>query len=226
MSLTPIEASRNVSYGRDRKACKPFHDAPLLGFLSWEIYLIVIVAGFLRLYGIDTTEFDDDQAAVFRMAHDAVSHGLLVATSNIASIHIYNPPAIIYFFMLPAVFSADPLGGAVMVGVLMTLSVLLTYIFVRRYYGRGAANCCRAALCGSRTTHLLLTFHMESESASYPYYTFPIRALLGSGGAQKRLVSSCPFFTRYTCSTSCLRHYDGIPFRSSTAPCPQDATLA
>ncbi|GAC1422092.1 MAG: hypothetical protein PVS3B3_19360 [Ktedonobacteraceae bacterium] len=108
--------------------------------LSWEIYLIVLIAGFLRLYRIDTTEFDDDQAAVFRMAHDAVSHGLLVATSNIASIHIYNPPAIIYFFMLPAAFSADPLWGAVMVGVLMTLSVLLTYIFVRRYYGRGAAT--------------------------------------------------------------------------------------
>jgi len=109
-------------------------------FFSWEMYLVIVVAGLLRLYRINTTEFDDDQAAVFRMAHDAVSHGMLVATSNIASIGIYNPPAIIYCFMLPAAFSADPLWGAVMVGVLMTISVLLTYIFVRRYYGRGAAT--------------------------------------------------------------------------------------
>ncbi len=107
---------------------------------SWEIYIIVLVAGLLRLYGIKATEFDDDQAAVFRMAHDAVSHGMLVATSNIASIGIYNPPAIIYFFMVPAAFSANPLWGSVMVGVLMTLSVLLTYMFMRRYYGRAAAT--------------------------------------------------------------------------------------
>ncbi len=136
-SLTPIVRRSSAD-----KEEIPTNRATVLRswLLSWEIYLIVVVAGLLRLYGIDTTEFDDDQAAVFRMAHDAVSHGLLVATSNIASIHIYNPPAIIYFFMLPAAFSADPLWGAVMVGVLMTLSVLLTYIFVRRYYGRGAAT--------------------------------------------------------------------------------------
>ncbi len=139
MSLTPIK-HRAASVADEKE--KPVTRSAMLRswLLSWEIYLIVLVAGFLRLYRIDTTEFDDDQAAVFRMAHDAVSHGLLVATSNIASIHIYNPPAIIYFFMLPAAFSADPLWGAVMVGVLMTLSVLLTYVFVRRYYGRGAAT--------------------------------------------------------------------------------------
>ncbi|GAC1393350.1 MAG: hypothetical protein NVSMB38_20990 [Ktedonobacteraceae bacterium] len=139
MSLTPIEHRPPSS--TDEKGKSSNRSVLLRSWLfSWEIYLIVIVAGFLRLYRIDRTEFDDDQAAVFRMAHDAVTHGLLVATSNIASIHIYNPPAIIYFFMLPAAFSADPLWGAVMVGVLMTLSVLLTYIFVRRYYGRVAAT--------------------------------------------------------------------------------------
>ncbi len=139
MSLTPIEHRTSIATDEQEKQ---LHRSAVLRswLLSWEIYLIVFVAGFLRLYGIDTTEFDDDQSAVFRMAHDAVSHGLLVATSNIASIHIYNPPAIIYFFMLPAAFSADPLWGAAMVGVLMTLSVLLTYIFVRRYYGRGTAT--------------------------------------------------------------------------------------
>ena len=139
MSFTPIEHRASVATSEGEK--QQNRRALLRSWLlSWEVYLIVFVAALLRLYGITTTEFDDDQAAVFRMAHDAVSHGLLVATSNIASIHIYNPPAIIYFFMLPAAFSADPLWGAVMVGVLMTLSVLLTYIFARRYYGRGVAT--------------------------------------------------------------------------------------
>jgi 4-amino-4-deoxy-L-arabinose transferase-like glycosyltransferase len=84
-------------------------------------------------------EFDEDQAMVFRMAHDAINHGLLPATSNIASIRIANPPAVIYLFMLPAAFSANPLWCAIYVALFNMIAVLLTYIFVRRYYGRLAA---------------------------------------------------------------------------------------
>lgn len=106
---------------------------------AWEIYPVIFIAAFLRLYQINTTEFDEDQAMVFRMAHDAIYHGLIPATSNIASIRIVNPPAVIYLFMLPAAFSANPIWGAIYVGLFNVLAVLLTYIFVRRYYGRLAA---------------------------------------------------------------------------------------
>jgi hypothetical protein len=95
-----------------------------------------LIAAFLRFYQINTTEFDEDQATVFRMAHDAIYHGLVPATSNIASIRIVNPPAVIYLFMLPAAFSANPIWGAILVGLFNVLAVLLTYVFVRRYYGR------------------------------------------------------------------------------------------
>ncbi len=106
---------------------------------TWEIYPILFVAAFLRFYHINTSEFDGDQALVFRMAHDAIYHGLLPATSNIASIRIVNPPAVIYLLMLPAAFSANPLWGNLFVGLFNVIAVLLTYIFVRRYYGRLAA---------------------------------------------------------------------------------------
>ncbi len=102
----------------------------------WELYLIVLVAGFLRLYRIDTTEFNADQADIFQMAHNAVSHAHLVATSNIASIGIFNPPGIIYFLMLAALFTANPLAGTLLTALLSILSVLLTYITIYRYYGR------------------------------------------------------------------------------------------
>jgi len=106
----------------------------------WEICPILLIASALRFYMINVTEFDGDQATIFSMAYDAVSHGYLVATSNVASIGIVNPPAIIYILMLPAAFSANPVWGAVLTALLATLSVLLTYIFVRRYYGRLAAT--------------------------------------------------------------------------------------
>ncbi len=107
---------------------------------TWELYPLVLVAGFLRFYQLNTTEFDQDQAILFRMAHDAFSHGLLSATSNTASIGISNPAGVIYLFILPAFLSPNPLGGAILVAVCTTLAVLLTYFFTRRYYGRLAAT--------------------------------------------------------------------------------------
>jgi len=109
-------------------------------FSSWEIYVIVLVAAFLRFYGLDRTELDSDQADIFRMAYDATHHGLWVAASNMASIHIYNPPAIIYILMLTAAFSSNPFWAAVLVAALTTFSVLFTYIFTRHYYGRLAGT--------------------------------------------------------------------------------------
>ncbi len=110
--------------------------------ISWDFYLIlllVLVAGFLRFYGINTTEFDDDQAMLFRLAYDAIHHGLLPVTSNRSSIGLANPPGAIYLLMLPAALSSNPMWGAVLVGAFSVLAVVLTYIFTNRYFGRVAA---------------------------------------------------------------------------------------
>ncbi|MFL5653709.1 MAG: ArnT family glycosyltransferase [Ktedonobacteraceae bacterium] len=104
--------------------------------LTWEIYPILLVTGFLCLYRIDTTEFNTDQALIFSMARDAIRYGLLPMTSNASSISVSHPPATIYFYMIPAALSANPMGGAVMVGIFTVAAALLTYLFTRRYYGR------------------------------------------------------------------------------------------
>ena len=108
-------------------------------FCIWEIYPILGIAAFLRFYQLTTTEFDADQALIFQMARDAINHGLIPATGIIASIRIANPPAVVYLFMIPAAISSNPLWCAIFVGLLNILGVLLTYIFVRRYYGRIAS---------------------------------------------------------------------------------------
>lgn len=106
---------------------------------SWDFYLILLIAAFLRLYGINTTEFDEDQAMLFRLAYDAIHHGLLPVTSNRSSIGLANPPGAIYLLMLPAALSSNPLWGTALVGALSVIAVVLTYIFTRRYFGRTAA---------------------------------------------------------------------------------------
>jgi hypothetical protein len=81
--------------------------------LCWEIYLIVLVAVFLRFYQFNTSEFDADMASLFQMARYAVTHGLIPATATTASIGGYNPPAAVDLFMLPALFTNDPVWGAI-----------------------------------------------------------------------------------------------------------------
>jgi hypothetical protein len=106
----------------------------------YELYFIIFIAGFLRFYHIDRTEFNVDQADIFQMAHDALLQGHILATSNMASIGIYNPPGIIYFLLLPAAISSNPIGGAIMTAFLAVGGVLLTYVLMQRYYGRIAAT--------------------------------------------------------------------------------------
>lgn len=107
---------------------------------TWEIYPILLAASFLHFYQLGITEFDQDQSALFGLARNAVLHGLLPATSNTASIQIVNPPISIFLLMIPAAISANPLGGAILVASLNVLAALLTYVFVRRYFGRVAGT--------------------------------------------------------------------------------------
>src|SRR5579864_9247671 len=102
---------------------------------TWEIYPILLVASFLHFYQLGITEFDDDQATLFGMARNAVLHGLLPATSNLGSLNTAHLPAAVFLFMLPAAMSGNPLGGAILVATLNVLADLLTYVFVRRYFG-------------------------------------------------------------------------------------------
>ena len=128
--------------------------AALLRWLfSWEVYLIFGVAIFLHFFQLQTTEFDTDQADLFRMARDAVAHGLLPLTSNNSSINILNPPGFLYVLMPSAALSAQPLASALTIGLFTTAASLLTYFFTRRYFGRFTATIA-ALLCETATVPL------------------------------------------------------------------------
>jgi hypothetical protein len=104
--------------------------------LDWPLYLILVISTFLHLFRLQTTEFDFDQANLFRLAHDAVAHGLLSLSSNQASINILNPPFFIYTLLPAAALSANPLGGAITVALFAIAADGLTYLFTRRYFGQ------------------------------------------------------------------------------------------
>lgn len=108
--------------------------------LTWEVYPIILIASFLRLYGLNTTPIATDQSALLLLAYNAVHHSLIPVSSNNASIFILHPPLAVYFLMLPMLFSPNPLWAAVMTALFNIIAVLITYIFTRRYFGRLAAS--------------------------------------------------------------------------------------
>lgn len=130
-TLTPVPLPHVSRWQKMRRTLRSW-------LTTWEIYPILLVASFLHFYQLGITEFDDDQAMLFGMARNAVLHGLLPATSNLGSLRTAHLPAAIYLFMFPAAISANPLGGAILVASLNVLAALLTYVFVRRYFGRVA----------------------------------------------------------------------------------------
>lgn len=151
---------------------------------TWEVYPIVLLAGFLRFYQISSSEFDADQSTVFGMARDAIYHGLIPATSNIASIRIVNPPAVIYIFMLVAAFTSNPLWGVILVGIFNLAAVLLTYVFVRRYFGR-LAGIIAALLYGTAATPLFYSRFIWQQNLIAPFVVLFLFALFW-GAVERR----------------------------------------
>lgn len=105
-------------------------------WMSWEFYLIVLLAVGLRLYRIDTAPYLTDQNSLYQMAHDAVANGLWPITANGASTGLLLPPLFVYIMMIPAAITPNPVAGNILIALCNIMAVLLTYIFVRRYYGR------------------------------------------------------------------------------------------
>src|SRR2546423_8079508 len=106
MGITVI-SERNAQI--DQEPVVKRHNRGFALLRTWELYPILLIAAFLRLYRIDTVIFVDDQAVVFQMARDAIVHSLWPITSNRASLGNINFPLVVYFFMLPAAFSSNPL---------------------------------------------------------------------------------------------------------------------
>lgn len=120
---------------------RPKRSVQLRRFLgAWELYVILLLAAFTHFYGDGTAIFQYDEPNVFRFSREAITHGFIPLTSNTSSLSNLNPPLMVYLGMIPAAFSANPLWAQVLVAFCNFLAVLLTYVFVRRYYGRLAGG--------------------------------------------------------------------------------------
>lgn len=106
------------------------------------LVLIILLALFLRLYRIgEFMTFLGDEGRDVRIVRDLVTQGNLVFIGPQTSIgNMYLGP-LYYYMMAPALLLArlNPIGAAVMVALLGTLTVWLTWFVGRRWFGKPAA---------------------------------------------------------------------------------------
>ena len=120
----------------DEESATQAPESEPLWWQSREFYLIALLAIILRFYRIDTAQYMTDQNTFYSMAHDALAHGLWPISANRASTGALIPPLFVYVMMIPAAFTSNPIAGNILMALCNVAAVLLTYMFVRRYYGR------------------------------------------------------------------------------------------
>lgn len=183
MSIVSIEASA-VNEGHSPRSQKFRERLFALLVNTWEIYPILIIGAFFRVFAIDKGAFRDDQAALFQLARDAVTHGILPASSNRSSTGILHGPAPTYFYLPVAFFTSDPVWAAVETGLFNVLGILVTYVFVRRYYGRLAGAL--AAALYAVSTNIVLYGRFIWQPTLVPPLTILLMFALFWGGVERR----------------------------------------
>lgn len=103
------------------------------------IVLVILLALFLRLYRIgEFMTFLGDEGRDVRIVRDLITKGNLVFIGPQTSIgNMYLGP-LYYYMMAPALLLSglDPVGPAVMIALLSTLTVFLTYYLGRQWFGK------------------------------------------------------------------------------------------
>lgn len=108
---------------------------------SFILSLIFILALFLRLYHIaGYMTFLGDEGRDVRIVRDLITQGNLVFIGPMTSIgNMYLGP-LYYYMMAPAlaISGLNPVGPAVMIALLGSLTIFLTYLFGRKLFGAPA----------------------------------------------------------------------------------------
>lgn len=142
----------------------------------------------LRLWNNDLTPFLDDEAGLLQPAKMLLEHHLLPATGGIRmSIHINEPPLIVYLTAIPMLVSQSPAWVSAAFAFMDALSVLAIYLTARQLSGRTAASVAAllyavgpaAIYFGRRTDYFALTPFFTSLAMAAGVYAWQRRSAAG-----------------------------------------------
>ena len=174
----------NVEAAEKEEYPVPGSQKELVWWMSWEFYLIILLTIGLRFYRIDTAQYMTDHNTFYQMAHDAVANGLWPISANRSSTGSLIPPLFVYIMMLPAAITPNPVAGNILIALSNSAAVLLTYIFVRRYYGRPAGAI--AGLLYATSANVIVFSRDIWQPDLLPLLMVLLLFMLFRGGVQKK----------------------------------------
>jgi hypothetical protein len=126
-------ASRFISLGARMRERLP-------DWLShWELWLALLLGGWLRLFALDRTSWLDDQTQLLDMARTAILRGMIPATGIPSSVGFLNSPISIYLLLPIAAFTSNPLPQTIALALWNVVGVAICYVAALRGFGRRVA---------------------------------------------------------------------------------------
>lgn len=115
-------------------------ESPGIKIWLWKIslLLVILLASYLRMDGIQYAEFKFDEAQAAYLTLDLLQTGHLPQVGLMSSIGIYNPPIMMYLLAAPLYFSRHPVVATLYVALFNIVAVYLCYLFAKKFLSRRA----------------------------------------------------------------------------------------
>jgi hypothetical protein len=105
----------------------------------WELWLALLLGGWLRLFALNRTLWLDDQTQLLDMARTAILRGMIPATGIPSSVGFLNSPISIYLLLPIAAFTSNPLPQTIALALWNVAGVAICYVAALRGFGRRIA---------------------------------------------------------------------------------------
>ncbi|HEY7092143.1 MAG TPA: glycosyltransferase family 39 protein [Ktedonobacterales bacterium] len=105
----------------------------------WELWLALLLGGWLRLFALDRTSWLDDQTQLLDMTRTAILRGMIPVTGIPSSVGFLNSPVSIYLLLPIAAFTSNPLPQTIALALWNVVGVAICYLAALRGFGRRVA---------------------------------------------------------------------------------------
>jgi hypothetical protein len=105
----------------------------------WELWLALLLGGWLRLFALNRTLWLDDQTQLLDMARTAILRGMIPVTGIPSSVGFLNSSISIYLLLPIAAFTSNPLPQTIALALWNVVGVAICYVAALHGFGRRVA---------------------------------------------------------------------------------------
>ena len=169
----------------------------------WELWLALLLGGWLRLFALDRTPWLDDQTQLLDMAAPtAILRGMIPVTGIPSSVGFLNSPISIYLLLPIAAFTSNPLPQTIALALWNVVGVAICYVAALRGFGRRVAawSALFFAVCPASVWYSRFLWQQNSSRHCWPPWALTLFAAVKTSGRRCSSRTPCCWWFVY-CST-------------------------